>query len=104
MADQQSLGKPVQAVRLEQERTYADRGIHAVFLVFMPAAGWRLCGSAPGCIAEVSISIDAFWAKETIDTSTPPIATESTPVSAAPSRENPMSTFASFYFTMTQAG
>ena len=57
-----------------------------------------------GRIAEVSISIGVFWATETVDTSTPPIAIASTPVSAEPSQEDPVNTFASFYFTMTQAG
>jgi hypothetical protein len=41
---------------------------------------------------------------ETVDTSTSPITIASTPVSAEPSREDPVNTFASFYFTMTQAG
>jgi hypothetical protein len=69
-----------------------------------PLSFEQSAGSAPDRIAEMSISIGAFWAKETVDTSTPPIAIASTPVSAEPSREDPVNTFASFYFTMTQAG
>jgi hypothetical protein len=64
----------------------------------------KYSGSPPGCIAEVPISIGVFWATETVDTNAPPIAIASMPVSAEPSREDPVNTFASFYFTMTQAG